>query len=35
VARDRILGQATTVVASVDLDRYAQPRFARFGNAIP
>jgi signal peptidase I len=35
VARDRILGRATTVVASVDLDRYGQPRFARFGNAIP
>jgi signal peptidase I len=35
VTRDRILGRATTVVASVDLDRYGQPRFARFGNAIP
>ena len=35
VARERILGQATTVVASVDLDRFGQPRFARFGNAIP
>ena len=35
VARQRILGRATTVVASVDLDRYGQPRFARFGDAIP
>jgi signal peptidase I len=35
VPRDLILGRATTVVASVDLDRSAQPRFARFGNAIP
>jgi hypothetical protein len=29
------LGRATTVVASVDLDRTLQPRFGRFGNAIP
>jgi len=35
VARDRILGRATAVVASVDLDRYLQPRFTRFGDAIP
>ncbi|HTZ20214.1 MAG TPA: signal peptidase I [Opitutaceae bacterium] len=35
VARDRILGRATTVVASVDLDRYGQPRFGRFGSGIP
>jgi signal peptidase I len=35
VTRDRILGRATTVVASVDLDRTLQPRFGRFGNAIP
>jgi signal peptidase I len=35
VARQRILGRATTVVASVDLDRYGQPRFTRFGDAIP
>jgi len=35
VARDRILGRATAVVASIDFDRYGQPRFGRFGNAIP
>jgi signal peptidase I len=35
VERKRILGRATTVVASVDLDRYGNPRFGRFGETIP
>jgi len=35
VARERIVGRATTVVVSVDLDRYGRPRFDRFLRSIP
>jgi signal peptidase I len=35
IARDRIVGRATTIVASIDPDRFALPRFNRFFQALP
>jgi signal peptidase I len=35
ISRDRIVGRATTIIASIDLDRYALPRFNRFFQALP
>jgi signal peptidase I len=35
VARDRILGRATAVIASIDLERWGEPRFGRFLRKIP
>ncbi|MGD1030018.1 MAG: signal peptidase I [Opitutaceae bacterium] len=35
VDRSRILGRATTIIASVDLDRWGQPRFDRFFTKLP
>jgi signal peptidase I len=30
VTRDRIVGRATTILGSIDLDHWGQPRFDRF-----
>ena len=35
IARNRILGRASTIIASVDLDRHALPRFSRFFQTLP
>lgn len=35
IARDRIVGRASTIIASVDLDRFALPRFSRFFQSLP
>ena len=35
VSRERIVGRATTIIASVDLDRWGEPRFGRFFQKMP
>jgi signal peptidase I len=35
IARERIVGRATTVIVSIDLDRFGRPRFDRFLRSIP
>jgi signal peptidase I len=35
VSRDRIVGRATTILASIDLDHWGQPRFDRFLKKMP
>jgi signal peptidase I len=35
VDRSRILGRATGIIGSVDLDRWGQPRFSRFFSKLP
>lgn len=35
VKRERIVGRATTIIASIDLDRWGQPRFGRFLQKMP
>jgi len=35
VDRSRILGRATDIIVSVDLDRWGQPRFGRFFSKLP
>jgi signal peptidase I len=35
VPRERIVGRATTVIASVDPDRWGWPRFERFFRSVP
>jgi len=35
VPRERIVGRATTIIASVDLDRWGEPRFGRFLQRMP
>jgi signal peptidase I len=35
VKRERIVGRATTIIASIDLGRWGQPRFGRFLRKLP
>jgi signal peptidase I len=35
VSRDRIVGRATTILASVDFARWGEPRFGRFMRQMP
>jgi signal peptidase I len=35
VTRERIVGRATAIIASVDLDQWGKPRFDRFLKKMP
>ena len=35
ISRDRIVGRASRIIASIDLDHFARPRFSRFFQSLP